>query len=243
MNDKNLNDGLNDAKREPLLLYGAGDITARFIADYKHKGRHAERFTIAGIIDDYKTGELLGIPILGKKDILPELLDKGINNIALTILFDPSKRLDACYALEQMGYNFPSIINADLPQGIKIGKGVYIHEKAELLGYNMEIGDFSVIGAGVQTGVDVEFINKHNVIVKELTVVERSKIGKGVLISPGVVVGYDSEIGDATVMYPNSMCVPHTKIGKRCTINMGAIAHRIVPDDKTVGTYNWVRNQ
>lgn len=230
-------------EKQNLLIYGAGDVGGRFAAEYRDLGKNKEKFNLIGFIDDAPNKkEVCGFPVVGKSEDLPKFLDKGIDNIVISLLLEPKKRLDICMKLDEMGFKFPSIIDAYLPKEAKIGKGVYIHESAVFIGYNFEIGDFSVISAGVQAGVDIQKIDGREVIVKKTTAIERSKIGKGVLISPGVCIGYNSEIGDATVMYINSMCAPNTKIGKGCYINMGAIAHGNVPDGKIVKTYNWIRN-
>jgi acetyltransferase-like isoleucine patch superfamily enzyme len=210
-------------ERKKLLIYGAGDMAGQFISEYDVLRKYSDEYDLVGLIDDKKTGAVNGIPIKGTGKDLPDLLNEGIDNILIFLLFNPVKRLDLCFKIKEMGYNFPSLINTYIPTQAKIGEGVYVHKSADFLGVNFEIGDFSIISAQ--------------------TVIERSKIGKGVLIQPGAKVLYDSTIGDGTVMNANSICVPNTTIGKGCTININAIAHHNVADGKTIRTYDKLRGK
>jgi acetyltransferase-like isoleucine patch superfamily enzyme len=219
----------NIIERPKLIIYGAGQVGGEFASRYRDLGTYSKKYDLVGFIDDAKTGEACGFPIKGTSKDLQKILDEGVDHVFISLLFDPIKRLEKFFELKTMGFKFPSLTNFPLEedryfsQDAKIGEGVLIHKSAEFIGVDFTIGDYSVISAQ--------------------TVIEKSIIGKGVLIQPGVKVGHGSVIGDATVMYMDSRCVPDTIIGKKCRINIGAIAHRNVPDGKTIGTYDKLRGK
>lgn len=216
-------------ERPKLIIYGAGQVGGEFACRYKDLGTYSKKYDLVGFIDDAKKGEAYGFPIKGTSNDLQKLLDEGIDHIFISLLFDPVKRLEKFLELKDKGFKFPSLTNFPLDEDryfseyAKIGEGVLIHESAKFIGIDFIIGDYSVISAH--------------------TVIETSTIGRGVLIQPGAKVGYGSKIGDASVMYFDSVCVPGTKIGTGCAINTKGIAHRDVPDGKIIKTYDHIRKK
>lgn len=194
-----------------LIIYGAGDNGGRFACEYRDIGKYSA-FDLVGFIDDFKNGSVAGFPILGSKERLPQLKEEGIDNIVVSLVTDPIKRLETCLELEEMGFKFPSFYPY-LPKEMVIGKGVFMYDNVTLLGIHQEIGDFSIIGPYV-------------------TLEGETKIGKGVILSPYTFIGHGSEIGDATVFYPKSSCLLHIKVGKNCVIFPNKIVHKNLEDNK-----------
>lgn len=195
-----------------LVVYGAGYTADMFISKYEDNGLCAD-FDFKGFIDDVKEGSHLGYPIIGKKEDLPNLLKSGIENIVVFLFSNPRKRLETCLELEQMGFNFPSYHNKRISQESTIGKGVYIHDTATLMGSNQNLGDFSLVNAyaTVEGGVNV---------------------GKGTILAPYVFIGYNSKIGDATFFAPRATCLPGTNVGNNCVIGPHVIVHKKLEDGK-----------
>lgn len=201
-----------------LIVYGAG-YNGEIIADeYMRHNRAFLDYQLVGFIDDTKNGDCLGFPILGGKETLPDLLDDGIDHIMVTLLSNPVKRLETCLKLEEMGFQFPSYcpnlpkqILPNLPAPVTVGKGVLIDDTAKFLGYNITLGDFCMVShlATIESG---------------------STLGKGVIIHPYAFVGYDSRIGDSSVLYTRSTCLPQTKIGKNCVIGTHVVAKNTLQD-------------
>lgn len=199
-----------------LIIYGAGDNGNKFAQDYRSLGRK-NHFNLIGFVDDYREGQFSGFPILGKKKDLPNLRKQGIENIIVTLFGNPVRRLETCLEIERMGYSFPSL-HHDIPDKTKIGKGVYIHPTAVLLGFDQELGDFSVVGPYA-------------------TIEGRIKTGKGVVFCPYTFIGHSSVIGDGTVFYPRSTCLPNTNIGKKCIVGPNALVRGKVDDHRSVLRY------
>lgn len=196
-----------------LIIYGAGDNGGRFVCEYRDLHKH-NQYDLVGFIDDFKKGELAGFPILGKGEDLKQLKEKGIDNILVYLYTDPIMRLEKCLELEKLGFKFPSF-HPYIPKEIQMGKGVCIHDNSVLLGFDQHIGDFSVINPYV-------------------TLEGRTTLGKGVLLSPHVFIGHGSEIGDGTVFYPGSYCLPKIKIGNKCKIWPHALVHKDVASETQV---------
>lgn len=203
--------------KQKLVIYGAGEIGRFFVWNYiKNNANNENAYKIEGFIDDCKTVQIDGYPILGTNEILPSLINNGITNILISFLHPTVKRLEICLKIESLGFSFPSFLNKDkIPPGIKIGKGVIIDSNANFLGFSGEIGDFSVIGpyAIIEGGVKIE---------------------RGVFIGPQVFIGYETEIGEATAVFPKAYCRPKIKIGKNCEIWPGVFQNKSLPDNTRV---------
>ena len=193
-----------------LLIYGAGYTGELLVTEYL-RGKKTD-YNMVGFIDDRKTGQWAGLPILGTRKDLPALREQGIDNIIVSLFQNAALRLEICHGLEELSFNFPSVAPA-IPGTVDIGKGVYVRENVDFLGYHQDIGDFSVIGsyAVIEGGV---------------------KIGKGVLLSPGTFVGRDVVIGDGSVMYAHAGVSPMVKIGSRCIIGPNTHLNRDLADNK-----------
>lgn len=204
---------MQEDPRPKLVFYGAGANASEVVIKYR-KNKVLQDYNLIGFIDDRKTEEVLGLPILGTRQDLKKLKDeKGIDNIMISLLTDPVRRLQVCLEIEEMGFKFPSCYPShfDRPY-VKIGKGVYIHETSQLIGCNIDIGDFSVFS--VYTLIE-----------------ENAKIGKGVILQPYTFIGIGTEIGDATVFNAKSSCLPiNHKVGKECWIGPHVIVHKDLAD-------------
>lgn len=203
---------MSEAKPK-LLIYGAGYTGELLATDYL-RGRKND-YEVVGFIDDKKTGTWANLPILGPKEKLPELREKGIDNIIVSLFQKANLRLRICSELEKIGFNFPSIAPA-IPGTVHIGKGVYVRENVDFLGYHQVIGDFSVIGsyAVIEGGV---------------------KIGKGVLLSPHTFVGRDVVIGDGTTLFPHAGISPMVNVGKHCIVGSNTHVSKDLGDSKAYG--------
>lgn len=197
--------------KQKLVIYGAGKTAEKIVFDYNCGGLYTPKsqFDIVGFIDDNKIGSFAGLPILGKKEDLPKLLNEGIDNIVVMLLTDTVKRLSLCKEIEQMGFKFPSF-HPVLPSNI--GKGVYVHESSTFLGIPRQIKDFSIISAYVTLEGGVS-------------------IGEGVFICPYVFLGCESEVGDASILYPRSSLKPGIKVGANCIIGPHLYIHKNLSDN------------
>ena len=181
-----------------FVIYGAGPTGIQVAYEHRKTLKYFPKYNFAGFIDDKVKKAPYNLPVLGTSKILPDLLNQGICHIVVTLVTDPVKRLETCIELEEMGFEFPSHYPT-VPKEASLGKGVYVDETAQLVGYDWKIDDVSF--------VSIYSIIEHNV-----------KIGKGVLIMPQCFIGRDSTIGDGTVILPQSYVSISTRIGKNCQV-------------------------
>ena len=183
---------------EKLVIYGAGDNAQKITYEYQ-QGEKLNEFELVGFVDDFKKENILGLPILGDYQVFSELKSKGINNVLVSLLKNPRLRLKRCLELESLGFNFPNLINDNVPGLAKIGKGVYVDKTVAFMGINQNIEDFSVIGPYA-------------------TIEGRTNIRRGCIVCPYVFLGYNSEIGEASVIYPRSTILPGIKLKENSII-------------------------
>lgn len=191
-----------------LAIYGAGYLGQQYAERFRQGWLTNSRFV--GFVDDHKEGVVGGIPLLGKRGDLPRLRQSGIDELVITIFGDPRTRLELFLEADKLGFSFPSFWPNQEP-GIVVGRGVYIHERAVMLGIGQEFADFSAVSAftTVEGGVSV---------------------GRGAIFTPYVFIGYEARIGEGVLFLPRSSCAPKKRIGKNCVIGPHVFVHRDLPD-------------
>lgn len=191
-----------------LVIYGAGYLGQQYAERFRQSYLPRSRFV--GFVDDHKEGNVGDVPILGKREDLARLRQQGIDELVITLFSDPRTRLELFLEAEQLGFSFPSFWQRQ-ESGITVGRGVYIHETAVMLGIGQEFADFSAVSAftTVEGGVSV---------------------GRGAILTPYVFIGYDARIGEGTTFFPRSSCAPQKRIGKNCVIGPHVFVHRDLPD-------------
>jgi len=194
-----------------LVIYGAADNGGRLAYDYLH-GRRLNDFDLIGFIDDHKMGKFAGFPILGNKNDLQDIRERGIDNIVVFLMKDPIKRLELCLELEKMQFNFPNICGHNSEEG-HIGKGVYVHESSVFLGFDQKVEDFTVIGP-------------------HTTIEGRTQIGRGSILCPYSFLGYNSRIGEASILYPRASILPGVKIGDKCVVGYHVVQKKDMGNSK-----------
>lgn len=177
--------------KNSIVIYGGGGHARMCIEIIKQTKSHQ----IIGIIDDNISCEtkILGIPVLGKSEILKELITKGLQNIILGIggALQKGLRQKIYSNLKQSKLKIPNIIHpsASIEPSVSIGEGNQIMQGA-IIGSNVIIGNNCIINSGS--------IIAHDTI-----------IGNNVHIAPGAILGGGVTINNNTV------------IGMGCTIFLG----------------------
>ncbi len=193
---------------QSIVLYGAGGH-GKVIADIIEKGG---LYTIAGFLDDEKTGECAGYSILGGFDAVPRLLDADIRLVIVGIGHNETRlalqdRLTAA-GMELATMMHPSV---QIARGAEVGAGTVIMPGA-ILGPDVRIGSGCIINTGA-------------------TVDHDCFLGNGVHLSPGVHVAGGVQIGDASHMGIGSVAKENVIIGARVTVGAGSVVLASLPDD------------
>lgn len=193
--------------QQSIVLYGAGGH-GKVIADMIEK---AGQYTIAGFLDDEKTGAAFGYPILGGFNAVSTLPAQGIT-MAVVSIGNNAARLDLQDRLMDMGMNVPVITHpsAQIARGVEMGPGTVIMP-------GVVIGPDTSIGSGciLNTGATVD----HECV-----------LGDGVHLSPGVHLAGGVRIGPLSHMGIGSVAKEGISIGTSTTVGAGSVVITNLPD-------------
>jgi UDP-perosamine 4-acetyltransferase len=179
-----------------------------------------ERFEIIGVLDPLlKVGtEVMGLPVLGNDDLLPDLLVKGVKNacIAVGSIKDNNKRKTLYEHVKRIGVSVPPLIHS---RSIISGEA-QIHEGVQIMA-----------GAVIQTG---SIIGEDSIINTGAIVDHDCVVGKHVHICPGVVISGGCLIGEGAFIGTGATIIQGIKIGKDAVIGAGSVVVKDVPDGAVV---------
>ncbi len=205
-----------------LLLYGAGGHAKAVLEMAQAIGA----FRIAGIVDDNPalTGiSVLGIPVLGTRDILPQLAAQGIRLAANGVggIINIDIRVKLFELLAGCGFAFPSLRHpratlepsAQVEDGVQVfanayvGSSAILHEKCmintgAIVSHDCEIGRYTHIAPGC-------------LLAGHVHVGERALVGMGVTTTIGLKIGNGARVGNGAVLLadvPDRQIVPAGKV-------------------------------
>jgi sugar O-acyltransferase (sialic acid O-acetyltransferase NeuD family) len=198
---------LPPAEKPYLLIYGAGGHAKSVMEIVRQSGEYA----IAGIVDDNPalTGkQVLGIPVLGTRAILPALRAQSVTLAANGVggIVDIGVRLRLFELLAGYGFNFPTLVHprvavepsARLGEGVQVFANAYIGAEAELqarcmVNTNAVVSHDCVIGAYTH-------IAPGALLAGHVHVGERTLVGMGVTVHIGVRIGDGVRIGNGAII-------------------------------------------
>ena len=205
-----------------IVIFGAGGHAKAVM----EMARAIGVFRIAGILDDNAalTGtSVLGIPVLGTRDILPRLYDQGlrlaVNGVGGIINIGIRIRLFELMAAN--GFAFPALCHpratieasAQVFDGVQVfanayvGSSVILHEKCmintgAIVSHDCEIGSYTHIAPGAMLAGMVQ-------------VGEKALVGMGVTTAIGIKIGSGARIGNGAILLadvPERAIVPAGKV-------------------------------
>jgi sugar O-acyltransferase (sialic acid O-acetyltransferase NeuD family) len=198
---------LPPTKKPYLLIFGGGGHAKSIIDMVKQ----LDKYAVAGILDDDKqlTGkDILGIPVLGTRVLLPTLIEQGVRLAANGVggILDINVRKQIFDALEKAGFSFPSLIHprattetsAVIDEGVQVFANAYIGSEAHLhprcmintnavISHDCVIGMYSHIAPGV-------------LLAGEVQVGACTLVGMGVTTAIGVRIGDNVRIGNGAII-------------------------------------------
>ncbi|OIO54304.1 hypothetical protein AUJ46_03105 [Candidatus Peregrinibacteria bacterium CG1_02_54_53] len=177
----------------PLILFGAGGH-GKVVADAA-----AGNWRVFGFIDDARTGEHGGYPILGNQKALEKLKEEGVH--CIVSIGGCAARAKVQQMLEDMGFPMAIVIHpsAAISQSARIGAGSAILAQTV-------VGPDAVLGKGciVNTSASVD----HDCSVGDYT-----HIAPGAHIAGGVKIGTQTFIGIGSSVRELSSIGNHVVIG------------------------------
>ena len=190
-----------------ILIYGAGGHAKSAMEIVQQNNAHA----IAGIVDDNQalTGtQVLGIPVMGTRAVLPLLVAQGIKLVANGVggIIDIGVRVKIFELLEKAGFSFPVLIHpratvepsATIGEGVQVFANAYVGAEAVLqprcmvntnavVSHDCEIGAYTHIAPGA-------------LLAGHVHVGERTLVGMGVTTAIGVRIGSGVRIGNGAIV-------------------------------------------
>jgi sugar O-acyltransferase (sialic acid O-acetyltransferase NeuD family) len=195
------------AAHSGLVIYGAGGHAKAVM----EMARAIGAFRIAGIVDDNPslTGtSVLGIPVLGTRQILPELAQKGLLLAANGVggIINIEIRIKIFELLAGSGFAFPILCHpratveqsAEIYDGVQVfanayvGSSAILHEKCmintgAIVSHDCEIGAYTHIAPGAMLAGHVH-------------VGEQALVGMGVTTAIGVRIGAAARVGNGAIL-------------------------------------------
>lgn len=199
-----------------MFVYGGGGHGKTLVELIQ--ASHA--YHVIGIVDDnLETGaRIVGVPVLGKADILPALVDRGVRLAVNGVggIGNVAVRLKVFEILASFGFVCPLMVHptawveasAILEPGIQLLAHTYV-------GSDCRVGFGTVLNVGVCLS--------HDVVV-----------GKVTNFSPGAQLAGNVTIGDYTQVGMNATINLGVKVGARVRIGNGATVKANVPDEFVV---------
>ena len=182
--------------------------------------KQTRQYEIYGISDinypDLK--EVLGIPVLGDNEILPELYEQGyrkmVNGLG-TVANHPLRKEMYC-KYKSMGFEFPNLIHptAMVEPSVSMGEGNQIMMGA-IVGPCVKIGSNCIVNSGAIVSHD-------------------SVISDHVHIAPGAVLGGSVKVGENTLIGMGTTIYFGVKIGSNVVIHNGCNIYSDVPDGAVI---------
>lgn len=185
-------------------------------------------FQIIGILDlREKVGsELLGFPIIGTDEDLPQLMKRYSNfHISLGHILSNTSRIKLFNSIKELGGNLPVISANDAHISVyaTIGEGVFIGHKV-VINAGAHIGINTIINTGAIIEHDT-VIGKHCHISTLAAVNADCIIRDSCFLSSQVVVNRGIELADKAVVYSGSVI---TKSFKKKGISLKGIPAKII---------------
>lgn len=186
-----------------IIIIGGGGM-AKMCIELINKSM---AYNIAGILDpNVKKGtEIMGVPVLGGDDMLPELRRNGcfcaINAIG-SITSDQQEKVfylrrRLCTIIKENGFFMPTLIHpsAQVAESARIGEGCIVMENT-VIGPAAVIGDDVIINTGAIISHDCRIgsharISPGAILAGDVTVGDNSLIGMGVTVYIGIHIGQD----------------------------------------------------
>ncbi len=200
----------------PIVMYGGGGHGKILIDLLRALGR----YHLIGIVDDGRAaGEyVMGIPILGNAEKLPEIRASGIKLAINAVggIGNPDLRIAIFERLRQAGFECPALIHpwALIEPSATIADGAHILARA-YIGSEVQIGYGALINVGA-------------------IVSHECRIGNYVNISPGAMLAGNVEVGEAAQIGMGVTINLGLRIGARARIGNGATVKADVPEGGVV---------
>ncbi|MFQ6048959.1 MAG: acetyltransferase [Phycisphaerae bacterium] len=197
-----------------LLIAGAGGHARTLIEAVRSEGI----WTVTALTDPQVRGEVLGVPVVGGDDHLPELYHRGITAALVGVgsVGQADRRILLFGRLRAIGFTLPTIRHGSAT----------VSPAAQLAAGTMVLAA-AVVNGGAVIG--------SNVIVNTAAVVEHDcRIGDHAHLAPRSVLGGQVVIEPAAHIGLGAVVLDGRRVGREAIVAAGAVVTRDVPDQAVV---------
>lgn len=189
-----------------IIVYGGGGHGKSVIDTILAQGI----YNIHGIVDDGldPNTSVMGIPVFGNSQILPDLFARGIRQAANAVggIGDISSRIKIFQLLAEQGFVCPPIIHpsAVVERSTQISSGVQIFPQA-YIGSEVSLGFGVIVNTGAVVSHDCKLdtfanISPGAILAGGVTIGQGTLVGMGVTINLGVSIGEYARIGNSATI-------------------------------------------
>jgi len=198
---------LDEVGDSSIIIYGAGGHAKSVLEMVSQTGA----FHIVGIIDDNQTltgSSVLGIPVLGTRDLLSQLAEQGVRLAANGVggIVDIGVRVRLFELLAGSGFTFPSLHHprATIEPSARISEGVQIFAHA-YVGSEAVLRERCMVNTGAVISHDCEIgaythIAPGALLAGHVHVGERALVGMGVTTIIGLKIGDGARVGNGAIL-------------------------------------------
>jgi UDP-perosamine 4-acetyltransferase len=196
-----------------VIGLGAGGH-ARVVIDILKTAGGCELVGLLSVNPESWGTTILGVPVLGDDEMLPELRVQGVTHafIGVGSIGDTTPRRQLYEKLCQQGFE---LVNAIHPQAV-VARSAQIGQGATIMAG-------CILNPGVWLGV--------NVVVNTGSIIEHDcRIGDHVFVGPGVRLGGSVQIEAGAHIGIGATILQNIRIGEKAIVGAGAVVTRDVPD-------------
>jgi acetyltransferase EpsM len=204
-----------------IIIYGGGGHGKSLIDLIRSLGI----YQIRGIIDDglSPNESVMGIPVLGGKEVLPELYAAGVRLAVNAVggIGDITSRVKVFQRLIEARFVSPALIHPSA-----------IVEPTSTISPGVQVFPHAYIGSEVKLGFGV-IVNTGAVISHECSIDDLANISPGALLAGGVKIGSQSLIGMGVTINLGVTIGNNARIGNSATVKSDVPPNGIVKSGST----------
>jgi len=189
-----------------ILVYGGGGH-GKALIDLL---RAQSAYRIVGLVDDgiNPGGQVMGLPVLGGKDSLPQLYAQGVRLAVNAVggIGNTGARIEVFRRLAQAGFTCPAVIHptaciepsAELSTGVQVMPHAYVGSQARI-GFGVIVNTGAIVSHDCILG-EYANISPGAILAGEVQIGSRALIGMGVTVNLQVKVGAGARIGNGATV-------------------------------------------
>lgn len=189
-----------------LIVYGGGGHGKSVIEAVRAAGE----FEVVGVVDDglERGRKVVGVPVLGGAEILPELVAQGLRLAANAVggIGDARSRIMVFRRLMEAGFACPEIVHptayvepsARLSAGVQVLPHAYVGSESEI-GFGAIVNTSAVVSHDCRLGPFAN-VSPGALLAGDVTLGEAVLVGMGATVNLGVAIGDGARVGNSAVV-------------------------------------------